>query len=109
MLEIFLQRGHGQLQMYLDAYPDKLMAFKEMKVLPMGYLAVYRISGPKEYEVDVFDDQGRYIYKIEPPENINLDRSVFYYFGFTTVETVNDFPVYVEYRIKNLPEICSIR
>jgi len=109
MLEFFLQRESERKQRFLDAYPDKLMAFKEMKVLPKGYLAVHRISGPKEYGVDVFDDQGRYIYKIEPPENINLDRAVFYDFGFTTVETVDDFPVYVEYRIKNLPEIFSIR
>ncbi len=109
MLDVVLQHESEDKQVFLDAYPDKLMAFKEMKVLPKGHLAVYRISGPKEYEVDIFDEQGRYMYKIETPENINLDRAVFYDFGFSTVETVDDFPVYVEYRIKNLPEIFDSR
>jgi len=107
MLEIFIRFQKDQKQILLDAYPDHLMAFKDMKVLPKGCLAVYRISGLKQYEVDIFDDTGRYIYKIESPENVSLDESVFYDFGFSTVETVDDFPVYVEYRIKNLPEIFT--
>jgi hypothetical protein len=109
MLEIMLQYESDRKQKFIDAYPDKLMAIKEMKVLPGGYLAVYRISGLKKYEIDVFDDLGRYIYRLQFPENINLDKAVFYDFGFATVETVDDFPVYIEYRIKNLPEIFSIR
>ena len=109
MIEPFLRGETDEKQKFFDAYPDKLMAFKEMKVLPKGYLAVYRITGPKEYEVDIFDDQGRYVYKIETPENISLDRAAFYDFGFTTTETKDDFPVYVEYRIKNLPEIFDSR
>jgi len=109
MLDIILRDESKDKQKYLDAYPDKLMAFKEMKVLPKGYLAVYRISGPKEYQVDIFDDQGRYVYQVETPENITLDRAIFYDFGFTTVQTEGDFPVYVEYRIKNLPEIFGTR
>ena len=109
MLDFFLQREPDQPQKYLDVYPDKLMAIKEIKVLPKGYLAAYRITGLKEYEVDVFDDNGRYVYKIEAPEDIDLDRAVFHDFGFTIVEFVDDFPFYVEYRIKNLPEIFNIR
>ncbi len=109
MIEPFLLHNGEDKKKFLDAYPDKLMALKEMKVLPNGCLAVYRITGLKKYEVDVFDDQGRYIYRFELPENINLDNAVFYDFGFTTVETVDDFPVYVEYKVKNLPEIFSIR
>jgi hypothetical protein len=109
MIEPFILDENEDKQVFLNAYPDKLMVFKEMKALPKGYLAVYRISGPKEYEVDVFDDQGRYVYIINTPENIDLDRAVFYDFGFATVETVDDFPAYVEYRIKNLPEIFDSR
>jgi len=94
--------------MFLKAYPNKLMALRAIKVLPNGYLAVYRISGLKEYEMDVFDDQGRYLYKIECPENVNLNNASFYDFGLSTVETVDDFSVYVEYRVKNLPEIFNL-
>ncbi len=109
MIEPFILDESEDKQVFLDAYPDKLLAFKEVKALPKGYLAVYRISGPNEFEVDIFDDQGRYMFKIDSPENIDLDRAVFYDFGFATVETVDDFPVYVEYRIKNLPEIFDTR
>jgi hypothetical protein len=109
MIEPFLSFFSKEKQKLLDAYPDKLAALKQLKILPNGYLAVYRITGPMEYEVDVFDEQGRYMYKIVPPETIDFDRAVFYDFGFSTVETVDEFPVYVEYRIKNLPEIFSTR
>ncbi len=108
MLENFFQRDSDRKLMYLKAYPNKLMAVRELKVLPNGYMAVYRISGLKEYEMDVFDDQGRYMYKIECPENVDLNSASFYDFGLSTVETVNDFPVYVEYRVKNLPEIFNV-
>ncbi len=107
MLENFIQRDSDRKPMFLKAYPSKLMALKEIKVLPNGYLAVYRISGLKKYEVDVFDDQGRYLYKIEGPEDVNLDSAFFYDFGLSTVKTVDDFPVYMEYRVKNLPEIFN--
>ena len=107
MLEFFIQRRSDRKQMYLNSYPDELMAIKEIKVLPKGYLAAYRISGLKKYVIDIFDESGKYVYMIESPESYPLDEADFYDFGFTTVETVDDFPVYVEYRIKNLPEIFS--
>ena len=109
MLESFIKRRSDQKQMYLNAYPDELMAIKKMKVLPKGYLAVYRISGLKKYMIDIFDESGKYVYMIESPEDYPLDEAEFYDFGFTTVETVDDFPVYVEYRIKNLPEIFNVQ
>ena len=108
MLEFFIQRQSDRKAMYLNAYPDELMAIKEMKVLPKGYLAVYRISGLKKYVIDIFDDNGNYVYAIEPSESRPLDRADFYDFGFITVETVDDFLFYFEYWIKNLPEIFSV-
>jgi hypothetical protein len=107
ILESFIQRRSDQKQMFLNAYPDELVAIREMKVLPKGYLAVYWVSGIKEYMIDIFDDTGKYVYMIEPSEGLPLDRADFYDFGFTTVETVDDYPVYVEYRVNNLPEIFS--
>lgn len=108
MLEPFFKRQSDQKQMYINAYPDELMAIKKMKVLPKGYLAVFMISGLKKCVIDIFDESGKYVYVIEQPENYPIDKADFYDFGFTTVETVDDFPVYVEYWIKNLPEIFSV-
>lgn len=90
----------------LSAYPDVLVAIKEIKILPKGYLAVYRVSGVQAYEVDVFDPEGRFMYILKPPEDVSLDDVKFYDFGFATTETQEDeFLVYAEYRIKNLSDI----
>jgi len=90
----------------LSVYPDSLVAFKEIKILPKGYLAVYRVSGVQTYEVDVFDAEGRFVYVMETPEGISLDDVKFHGFGFATRETQEDeFLVYTEYTIKNLPDI----
>ncbi len=90
----------------LSAFPDSLVAIKEIKILPEGYLAVYRVSGVQTYEVDVFDPEGQFVYIIKPPEGISLDDVKFYDFGFATTETQEDeFLVYTEYSIKNLPDI----
>ncbi len=90
----------------LSVYPDTLVAIKEIKILPKGYLAVYRVSGVQTYEVDVFDPEGQFVYIIKPPEGISLDDVKFYDFGFAIRETQEDeFLVYTEYSIKNLPDI----
>lgn len=89
----------------LSVYPDTLLAIKGIKVLPKGNLAVYRFSGFKEYEIDIYDLEGKYLNAVRIPEDIPLDRARFYDFGFSTVETREDMLMYVEYRIKNLPEI----
>lgn len=89
----------------LDAYPDTLVAIKDLKTLPNGYLAVYRVSGVKQFEIDVYDPEGKYVYLIKIPEDLVLEREQFFDIGFFNIEPREDFRVYVEYRIKNLPEI----
>jgi len=90
----------------LSVYPDTLVAIKDIKTLPKGYLAVYRVSGVRTFEVDVFDPEGRFVYIMKPPQGVSLERAKFYGFGFSTTETTEDgFEIYVEYKIKNLSEI----
>ena len=96
-----------RLEWLLSEYPDNLMAVKEMTMLPKGYLAVYRISGIKETEIDVFDPEGRFIYVLKMPENMGLRETVFYDFGFSTIDRGGDYPIYYEYRVINLPEIFN--
>jgi hypothetical protein len=105
ILSIWLERGESTKWM-LSAYPDTLTSFKNLKILPGGYLAVYRISGPKMFEIDVFDNEGKYLYVLMPPEGVSLENAEFYDFGFATKEVTEDeFEIYTEYRVKNLPEI----
>jgi hypothetical protein len=89
----------------IDAYPDNLAAIRKMAALPKGHLAVYRIVGPKKFEIDVYDQEGKYLYILKAPEDIDMEKAVFYDSGFMTQTIKDDFPVYCEYRIKNLPGI----
>ena len=89
----------------LSACPDKLVAIKDIKVLPKGYIAVYRITSPEVFEVDVFDPDGRYIYILEPPPGTSLENVKFHGRGFATIMEKEDKLVYVDYKIKNLTEI----
>jgi hypothetical protein len=89
----------------LDAYPDTLAALYDICALPRGYLAALRISGPKKFEIDVYDPEGRYVYLLRLPEGVKLEGHRFYSFGFSTRETRDEYPVYQEYRVKNLPAI----
>ena len=97
--------GRESSKWILDAYPEILVAIKSVKTLPRGYLAVYRVSGPKMFEIDVFDPEGKFVYILKAPDEISLEEAHFYNFGFSTLENRNDFRFYVEYRIKNLPDI----
>ena len=105
MLGPFIERPNSKW--ILSAYPDRLNAVLEMTMLPGGYLGVYRISGIRETEIDVFDPEGRFVYILQLPEDLVLRFAVFYDFGFSNMEYQEDFPVYCEYSIKNLPEIFN--
>jgi hypothetical protein len=96
-----------QTKWMFDAYPDHLVAITKMFTLPHGFLAVYRVSGLREAEIDIFDPDGRYIYIMKLPEGMELREPIFFISGFSTIEDRDDMPVYVEYRVKNFPEIFS--
>ncbi|MEW6406915.1 MAG: hypothetical protein AB1649_34490, partial [Chloroflexota bacterium] len=89
----------------LSAYPDRLVAIKDVVRMPKGHLGVLRVTGAKNFEIDVFDDKGTFRYVLVPPAGVNMDGAQYFAGGFATVETDEDYSVYREYRIKNLPEI----
>jgi tricorn protease-like protein len=89
----------------LDSYPDHLVALNEIRPLPNGDLLVRRVSGPKESEMDVFDAEGRYVYALKPPKGVSFDQAVFHNNGFSMIDSTGEFPLYFDYRIKNLPDI----
>lgn len=104
--------GRESSRWILDAYPDTLNALLALKALPNGHLAAFRISGPKEVALDVFDIKGRWIYALEMPGSDHLKTILaaekqigFFESGLFTQETREDLPVYIEYRVANLPDI----
>jgi len=93
----------------VKGYPDKLCAIRALKLLPRGHIAVYSISGIQEYTIDVYDPEGKFLYILNPPEGLPLEDAEFYEHGFGLKEEKEDRDVYVEYRVKNLPEIFGDR
>ena len=89
----------------LEAFPDNLAVILSLHTLPEGCLAVLRITGPKEVEIDIFDPEGRYIYALQVPKAMSLEQVQFFDRGFATQEMRDEYPVYVEYRVTNLPDI----
>jgi hypothetical protein len=95
----------GNLKSLEAAYPDKLVVIKDIKMLPRGWLAVYRVTGAELFEIDVFNPEGKYFYVFEPPEGISLEKAVFHDGGFALAEEKDDLLVYADYKLRNLPEI----
>ncbi|MDD8025394.1 MAG: hypothetical protein PHI34_02690 [Acidobacteriota bacterium] len=89
----------------LSAYPDRFVAIKDIFSLPKGYLAAFRVTGPEQFEIDVFSPKGEYLYALVPPVGIELRQVQFFSTGFAVLEMEGDSFAYREYRIKNLPEI----
>lgn len=89
----------------LDAYSDRYVAINSIWPLPNGYLLVRRVTGPKQTVIDVFGPDGNYLYALFPPEGLDFNAVVFHSAGFSRTVEVNDFRVYEDYRITNLPEI----
>lgn len=89
----------------LSAYPDRLIALMGVKPLPKGYLGVIRVAGFEKLELDIFNPDGRYLYAVVPPPDVDLARTEFFASGFGTVGEVGDYLVYREYRVQKLPEV----
>jgi hypothetical protein len=88
-----------------SAFPDRLVAIKDILPLPRGHMGVYRVIGMKKTEMDVFDSDGRYLYVLLLSVDLRTSSLRFFSTGFGTIEQDGDYSVYREYRIKNLPEI----
>jgi len=46
---------------------------------------------------------------LKSPQGVSLEHAKFYDFGFALREEKEDRDIYVEYRVKNLPEIFGER
>jgi hypothetical protein len=58
--------------------PPRFCAIFNLQPLPQGFLAVYRLTGPHLFDIDVFDPSGQYIYQLKLPENLSYRRVRFY-------------------------------
>jgi len=89
----------------LKAYPNELCAIRDIKLLPKGYLTVCSIKGFESLSIDVFDENGKFQYVIEAPDDISLVDAIYTDRGVSTIKVEEDRNIYIEYRISNLSEI----
>ncbi len=89
-----------------EKLPDVFCAISGIVPLNNGYFALKRVTGAKSVELDIFDQEGRYIYLIAPSEEIS-DLESFHFFEDSAGQIVHfeDRDVYTKYRVTNLPEI----
>ncbi|UCE20895.1 MAG: 6-bladed beta-propeller [Candidatus Aminicenantes bacterium] len=103
--EQYIKENFENREFYMQIYPDEFCAVRAIKPLPRGHLAVYSIDGVETFSIDVYDSEGRFLYVLNPPHEISLEHAKFYDFGLALREEKEDRDIYVEYKVKNLPEI----
>jgi hypothetical protein len=108
-IDVLLPRAFKQeeYKWIYAAFPDRLAAIKDVRPLPKGHLAVFRITGANTIELDIFDPEGRYLFNAIVPAGLRSGELQFFSTGLGAIEQDGDYSVYREYRIKNLPEIFS--
>jgi hypothetical protein len=102
--EKYIKENFRRWEWYLQVYPDEFCAVRAIKPLSRDYLAVYSIDGVEMFRIDIYDPEGRFLYVLKPPQWVSLKHATFYDFGFALREEKEDRDIYVEYKVKNLPE-----
>jgi len=95
----------GSAKEIAEIYPKTYAAVKKIEILKNGYVLVFRISGMRKLEVDVFDPEDVYVYVLQPPRGMSLEYASFHDRGFAATEIEGDYRVYADYRVINLPKI----
>jgi hypothetical protein len=89
----------------IDALPDKMCAIERIDVLSNGCILVRSVIGYRKNGFDIFSSKGEYIYSIDLPEGINLEKVKFYEGVLSGIENREDTPVYHKFKIESLPEV----
>lgn len=102
--DIFFRQPPEVKKAIQDNMPAKFSAILKLVPLADDYLAVFRLTGIRSFKIDIFDQEGRYIYELELPQGmerrVSLGKDI-----ISEVCSIDDHDVYRAYRIKNLPEI----
>ena len=91
---IRIGQGPGEFQEYHGVHPN----FIDGKILVTSSI-----------KMAWFTKEGEYLYALQVPQNLSLEKAQICGFGFATVETRDDMPVYVEYGVKNLPALFNTK
>ncbi len=85
--------------------PPKFCVISGIKSLPENYLLISVIKGSTAKELDIFDNNGRFIYMLEYPENISFYSSRFVGKKLFVISEGSESDSYIEYEIINYNKI----
>lgn len=87
----------------LKVLPDKMCAFRDIDILFGGYLAVERFVDYGKHVLDIFDENGRFLYIFQPPEIKGLKVFKIFKDKLIVIVEEEESDIYIEYKIDNLP------
>jgi hypothetical protein len=89
----------------LSVYPSTYATINRIQIIKNGNILVFRITGIRKLEVDVFDADGTFKCTILPSKGISFENASFNNKGFSIRELKGDYFVYNDYVIKNIKNI----
>ncbi len=89
----------------IDALPDKMCAIESMDLLSNGCILVRSVIGYRKNGFNIFSRNGEYVYLIDLPEGINLEKIKFHKGVLSGIENREDIPVYHKFKIESLLEV----
>ena len=89
----------------IESLPDYQCALAGISALSNGHFMVKHILAYNQYGLDVFSKDGKYLYLVKIPGNINLKEIKFYNGILSGIEEREDTNVYHEFKIKSLPGV----
>lgn len=100
----FKQFSDAERKLFKSYLPDHFCVIRGFGLLPGGRLAVLRIKGIESYEIDIFDNEGRFIYTLLMPEDFP-EQFEFHEDRIAALKEEEDSYIYMEYQVLNLPDI----
>ncbi|MCP4149713.1 MAG: 6-bladed beta-propeller [bacterium] len=88
--------------------PESICIFRFIKALPNGYIGCLRyVPGQEDTQLDIFNKDGIFVYTLQPSAGVsNLIKLAFLGNGkVATIENIDERDIYVEYKIKNHPNL----
>lgn len=101
IVEMFQNLNPELKDMIIKNLPDKLCAISQNKGLPNGYQMIYAIRGVEDYEINLFDNQGRFLYIVHFPEGFDLTATRYFDNKIAGIRELEEGDVYLEYEITN--------
>jgi len=105
VINMFKNIDDTQKKIIKNNLPGKLCAVVDIKILPREYFLVRSINSIGDYQNDIFDNEGKFVFTIEFPEGTDIKGVNYYKDGIAAIVSSGERNSYVEYETSNFPEL----